>query len=84
MKLENIETELGNRILEELKNQGWKIVQQYSPMAFDKGVDFDSYKLRKAESTLNFEWTNWLEWEIIGEESELQAIAKTYKINLNT
>ena len=80
MKLENIETELGNRILEELKNQGWKIVQQYSPMAFDKGVDFDSYKLRKAESTLNFEWTNWLEWEIIGEESELQTIAKAYKL----
>ncbi|UUD62513.1 hypothetical protein D16iCDA_12465 [Pseudomonas seleniipraecipitans] len=34
--LKNIETEVGNRILDSLKAEGWRQVARYSPMAFDR------------------------------------------------
>ena len=48
MKLIDIKTEVGNKILEDLLNDGWKKIREYSPVAFDKSIDFDSYVLKRA------------------------------------
>lgn len=71
MKIENIATEIGNEILVKLKIDGWKISDQYNRLAFDKGIDFDSYTLKKGKQELYFEWSNWFEWEIQGCETEI-------------
>ena len=81
MKLVDIKTETGNQILEDLLSEGWKKTREYSPVAFDKGIDFDSYELKKDNSKLKFKWTNWFEWEIFGEKNELQIIAKKYDLS---
>jgi len=83
MKLIDIETELGNKILEDLISDGWKKIREYSPVAFDKGIDFDSYVLKKNKSKLKFKWNNWFEWEISGPENELEVIARKYSLSSN-
>lgn len=46
MKLIDIKSETGNYILHELVNSdGWRFQSQYEKSAFDKGIDFDSYRL---------------------------------------
>ena len=82
-KIIGLETEKGNQILDALRTQGWKRVKQYNPLAFDKGIDFDSYTFRRGDEKLYFEWTNWLEWEISGAESALVELAKTYNLNID-
>jgi len=80
MMLENIDTELGNRIIEQLRSEGWKLRSQYSPFAFDKGIDYDSYTLRNKKVELVFEWDNWFEWKVNGPDEILQALAKRFVI----
>ena len=58
MKIENIDTETGNKILKQLRQDGWKITDQYDRFAFDKGTDFDSYTLTKGNDELCLEWSN--------------------------
>ncbi len=78
MKITNIKTQTGNTILDALKKDGWKQTQEYSPLAFDKGIDFDSYTLKKAGETLAFEWTNWFEWEISGSTEVIENLVEKY------
>jgi len=80
MKVADIKTEMGNKILEDLANQGWKTVREYSSLAFDKGIDFDSYTLKKGESKLEFKWNNWFEWDIVGTEDDIETIVKKYNL----
>lgn len=77
-KIECLETALGNRILEALRQRGWKCTQEYWPLAFDKGIDFDSYTFEKGEQRLYFEWTNWFEWEVTGTSPALEDLARAY------
>jgi len=74
MILEFIETSKGNEILDQLKAEGWKVKSQYSPLAFDKGIDYDSYKLVLGDKTVLFEWNNWFEWKLTGTEEMLADI----------
>lgn len=83
MKLIDIETELGNQIIKDLINDGWKKVREYSPLAFDKGIDFDHYVFKRDKVKLTFKWNNWFEWEVSGAENELYSIAKKYDLSLN-
>lgn len=83
-KIEFLETELGNRMLEALKQRGWKLTQQYSPLAFDKGIDFDSYTFKNGEQSLYFEWTNWFEWEVTGTSPALEDLARAYGLTLTS
>lgn len=78
--LEMIDTELGNRILEHLKAEGWRQVSQYSPLAFDKGIDFDSYRLRRGRNELRLQWDNWTEWEIEGCRETVEEIARRFEL----
>ena len=82
MKKIDLDTEKGNQLLEALRRSGWKMVAEYSPLAFDKGIDFDSYTLRKDGQELVIEWTNWFEWEIRGGESALVAIADHHGLKI--
>ena len=48
IKLIDIKTEAGNKVLEDLHNDVWKKIREYSHVAFDKGRDIDSYVLKRA------------------------------------
>lgn len=76
--LEAIDTEVGNRILESLKANGWRQVAQYSPLAFDKGIDYDSYRLRRGLEELRLEWDNWFEWKLSGPRERIEEIAERF------
>lgn len=78
--LENIDTEVGNRILESLKADGWRQVAQYSPLAFDKGIDYDSYRLRRGLEELRLEWDNWVEWTLSGPCDRIEEIAERFAL----
>ncbi len=78
--LEAIDTEVGNRILGSLKANGWRQVAQYSPLAFDKGIDYDSYRLRRGLDELRLEWDNWFEWRISGQGEIIEEIAERFSL----
>lgn len=78
--LENIDTEVGNRILDSLKADGWRQVAQYSPLAFDKGIDYDSYRLRRGLEELRLEWDNWVEWTLSGPRERIEEIAERFSL----
>jgi hypothetical protein len=44
MKIEFIDTDIGDKIIDDLKESGWRLVDEY-PMVFDKGIDYDFYTL---------------------------------------
>jgi hypothetical protein len=78
MKIEFINTELGEQMVVDLKKEGWKVVKEYSWLAFDKGIDFDFYRMKKGDESLYFEWTNWFEWTIEGSEQLLESLRARY------
>lgn len=82
MKIIDIETEEGEDLIKALRKEGWKKTKEYSWLAFDKGIDFDSYTLKKGSHHLVFEWTNWFEWEISGSLPALEEIARKYQLKI--
>ncbi|WOD29148.1 hypothetical protein RYH70_03575 [Alloalcanivorax xenomutans] len=82
MKVIDLDTEKGNQLLETLMSEGWKKIKEYPSLAFDKGIDFDSFTLRKDGLELVLEWTNWFEWEIRGEDAALEALADQYGLKI--
>ena len=80
-EIEDINSELGNSILSELVQCGWEVTEEYAKDAFDKGIDFDSYTLKKNDATLIFEWDNWTEWIVKGDENTINVIRKKYKLS---
>ncbi|TBU74340.1 hypothetical protein DNK06_19435 [Pseudomonas daroniae] len=78
--LEDIDTETGNRLLDSLKAEGWQVVAQYSPLAFDKGIDYDSYRLRRGPQELKLEWDNWMEWKLSGSSECVEEIARRFSL----
>jgi hypothetical protein len=81
MKIEFIDTDIGDKIIDDLKESGWRLVDEY-PMVFDKGIDYDFYTLELDNKTIKFEWTNWFEWEISGTEESLIQMSKKYKLEI--
>lgn len=73
-RLEDIKTDTGARLLDTLRDNGWRVASEYSPAAFDKGIDFDAYTLKRGEHCLEFEWSNWLEWSIEGDAEALAQV----------
>ena len=82
MKIEYIETETGNEIITQLMKEGWKLSDQYNRLAFDKGIDFDSYTLKRGREVVSFEWSNWFEWEIQGSEIEITQLITKYQLKV--
>ncbi|MDC0610217.1 hypothetical protein OAP63_05745 [Vibrio sp.] len=80
MKIEHIETEKGEEIINTLKKAGWKVSDQYNWFAFEKGIDFDSYTLKKGEEELSFEWSNWFSWRIQGTERLIHNLMNQFEL----
>lgn len=80
MKIKDINTELGNQIIEDLIKDGWKKAKEYSLFAFDKGIDYDSYTLKKGWSKIKFTWDNWFEWEIKGSSEDINELIDRYQL----
>jgi len=74
VSIENVETELGNKLIESLLHNGWKLKSEYDAIMIDKGVDYDFYTLTFNDMTLHFEWDNWFEWKIEGSASSIAII----------
>lgn len=77
-----LETAAGNEIIDDLKKKGWRRTAQYSPFAFDKGIDFDSYTLKNKDLVLTFEWCNWFEWEVKGSTAALNILILDYSLKI--
>lgn len=75
--IEDIETELGNEFIENLKKDGWKLKSEY-PMMFDKGIDFDFYIFQKGKEKIKLEWDNWFEWKLLGEKHIIEELYSRY------
>lgn len=67
-----IKTELWNKIVEILVNNGWKVTYKYDN--FDAGIDFDMLFLEKSGEEIIFGWDNWLEGEILCSDDRLKNI----------
>lgn len=78
MKIINLPTIKGNAIIHILRREGWTKTKEYSWLAFDKGIDFDSYELHKDGQLLAFTWTNWFEWEVTGSCIAVSNLAQAY------
>ncbi|MFB4369580.1 MULTISPECIES: hypothetical protein [unclassified Pseudomonas] len=78
--LEHIDTDVGNRILSTLKAEGWRQVEQFSPLAIQKGIDYDSYRLRRGLDELRLEWDNWFEWKISGPGEIIEEITERFSL----
>ena len=79
-KLENIETGLWNRIIEDLESEGFEEVYRYG--GFDAGIDYSRFDLKNpADGELVvFEWDNWMEGEIKGEPRRLEALRAKFQL----
>ncbi len=67
---------VGNALLKALVSEGWRVVSEYSDQMIDKGVDFDSYTLKRDGKKIRMEWDNWQEWSITGEEEVIGEVSK--------
>lgn len=74
MKIEGVETALGNKIIDFLRAQRWRKIDEYSSLHVDKGIDFDSYIFESENGRIHLEWTNWDEWTLSGNEKCLSVI----------
>lgn len=77
----DIETGLGNRVLTQLVRAGWVVEYEYPDSAIDKGIDFNAYTIARDGERLEFEWTNWDEWQIRGSRSVIEAICAEFGID---
>lgn len=79
----DIKTDVGNHVLTQLVRAGWTVEYEYPLIAaFDKGIDFDAYTLARDGVRVEFEWTNWDEWQIRGPRKAVQAICREFQIDL--
>ncbi|MBV1909885.1 MAG: hypothetical protein KUG78_11225 [Kangiellaceae bacterium] len=79
--IENVDTEMGNNIISSHRENSWSLVSQYFWLAFDKGIDYDYYRLRKGEQELYFEWDNWFEWKIVASLQLIRKLNADYTLN---
>ncbi len=80
-KIENIETQIWHQIREDLKAVGFEEVYRYGGM--DVGIDYNKYELlnRADDELIIFEWDNWMEGEIQGTQSRLEALREKYRVS---
>jgi hypothetical protein len=79
-KIENIETGLWHRIIDELKASGYRETYMYGGM--DAGIDYSRYELTNeaGDELIVFEWDNWTEGEIKAAAPRLEALRERYRL----
>lgn len=77
-KIENVKTENWNRIIGDLKAEGFEETFRYEGM--DAGIDYNRYELKHGADgeVIVFEWDNWSEGEIVAAPSRLEALREKY------
>ena len=71
--IKDIPTDQFNQLIEDLKNEGWKKVYEYSGV--DAWIDYGQIKLKNDNMILNCEWDNWTEGSIEGPNSFIKDFA---------
>ena len=74
-KIENIPTKQGNDLLTQFQKEGWVVTKEYGEDMVDKGIDFDSYRIERDTSKLDFSWSNWDGWTIEGDSDSLSTVS---------
>lgn len=78
MLLSDIPTDAFNRIIAELRADGWKKIKEYD--GFDAWIDYGFVVLQKQGVRLTFEWDNWIEGSLEGPETQLQELKAKYAL----
>ena len=78
-RVENVETRVWHRIIEDLAASGFVKVYEYG--GADAGIDYSRYDLMDGGETLVFEWDNWSEGSVEGTPSRLEAIREKYRLS---
>lgn len=71
-RIADIPTETYQRIVEELRADGWDIVYEYAGM--DAGIDYGRIDLRRGDDAICCEWTWVCEGELEGPAAIVEAI----------
>ncbi|MGV3661900.1 MAG: hypothetical protein ACO1TE_17060 [Prosthecobacter sp.] len=72
MKITDIQTDIFNRLVEELQAEGWRKTEEYD--GFDAWIDYGLIVLMKEGACLRCEWDNWMEGSLEGPDEVVQAI----------
>ncbi|WP_092211819.1 hypothetical protein [Desulfoluna spongiiphila] len=81
-RIDNIRTELFNKILQDLIDDGWSYKNKYKQ--FNAWIDYGKLVLKKGNIRLVFEWDNWTDGVIFGKQAELQQLSHKYKLETPT
>jgi len=76
MLIENIPTETFHRMVDDLKADGWTLVEEYDNM--DAWIDYGRLKFEKGGLAVVCEWTNWDEGSVEAPPDILRALARPY------
>lgn len=74
-----IDTLLWKKVVVELYQEGWKVIEKYEN--FDAGVDFDFILLRRSGMSAYFGWDYIHEGEIKAKTETLNYLSSKFKIN---
>lgn len=75
----DIDTELFFRMVQFLKENGWKLIAEYDPEIFDKAIDFDYYEFEKDNETIQLAWDIWDEGELKTTDNTLKMLALQFQ-----
>ena len=78
MTVTDIKTDVFNRIVEELRSEGWKKIEEYDNV--DAWIDYGMVRLKKDDVTVKFEWTNWDEGSVDGPDDLVHALKAKYAL----
>ena len=78
MKVADIPTDTFNRIVKELRADGWRKTEEYDN--FDAWIDYGMLVLEKDGTSLRFEWDNWMEGAVDGPDEVVQEIRGKYSL----
>ena len=74
--LEDIPTETFNQIIADLHSVGWATISEYDGM--DAWIDYGNVVLEHNSLRLTFEWNNWWEGSVSGEDSLVIELKEKY------
>jgi hypothetical protein len=79
MKIADIPTAKFNLILDELRVEGWRKVEEYDN--FDAWIDYGRVVLEQGDIRLEFEWDNWMEGVIDGPDAVVEQLRTRYRLS---
>lgn len=78
MQIANIPTDTFSRMVKTLLADGWKKTEEYDNV--DAWIDYGMVVLQKDEMRLRFEWDNWMEGIVEGQQDILEKIRDRFNL----